>query len=54
MIGGAALAAQAIGEAARRDLPTEWGGADPAGARPAQRRINQRDDPGRRTSIRKP
>jgi hypothetical protein len=54
MIGGGALAGQAIGDAARRDLPPEWGGADPAGVRAVRRRVDQRDEAGRRSRIRKP
>ena len=32
MMDGSALAARAIGDAARRDLPSEWAGPAPPGA----------------------
>lgn len=46
MTGGSALAARAIGDVARRDLPSEWAGPAPAApqtapplAREAARRV---------------
>jgi hypothetical protein len=35
MMDGSALAARAIGDAARRDLPSEWAGPAPAAAQTA-------------------
>lgn len=32
MIGGSALASRAVGDTARRDLPSAWGGPDPSAA----------------------
>lgn len=54
MTGGAALAAQAIGGVARRDLASEWGGADPASRRDAARRLAPPREGGKRIAIRKP
>ena len=45
MIGRAALSAQAIGDASRRELASSWGGPDPrlarTVARPARERIRR-------------
>ncbi|MBB6427523.1 hypothetical protein [Sphingopyxis sp. JAI128] len=54
MITGAALASRAIGDTARRDLASEWGGPEPGGERsPSQRRQVVREA-GRRVTVRKP
>ena len=54
MIGGAALSARALSDAARRDLSSEWGGPEPGTARRAEQFIRIARDAGRRVTIRKP
>lgn len=51
MIGGQALSSRAIGDATRRDMPSEWGGPEPAATQsplPIARRT------ARRVTVRKP
>lgn len=51
MIDGSALSARALGDAARRDLASEWSGPDPAGA---QTPLPVPRDSCRRMVVRKP
>jgi hypothetical protein len=51
MIGGAALASRAIGDVARRDLASEWGGPAPA---PSGDALPVARQPTRRVTPRKP
>lgn len=51
MIAGSALASRAIGDVARRNLPSEWGGPEPA-ARQVTVAIGR--EPHRRMAVRKP
>ena len=51
MIAGSALGSRAIGDAARRDLPSEWGGPDPAAV---QAVLPVARESGRRVTMRKP
>lgn len=51
---GAALASRAIGDAARRDLVSEWGGPEPAAGRSVSRGIAIIRDASRRVAVRKP
>lgn len=51
MIGGAALASRAIGDAVRRDLATSWGGPDPRGRQIA---LPIAREGARRLTVRKP
>jgi len=54
MIPGSALASRAIGDVARRDLASEWGGPDPGAGRSAERGMQVSRDTGRRAIVRKP
>ena len=54
MMAGLPLSSQAIGDAGRRDLPTEWGGPVPDAARIAERRTRADTAGERRIAIRKP
>ncbi|MGN7930009.1 hypothetical protein [Sphingopyxis sp. 22461] len=51
MIAGSALASRAVGDAQRRDLPSEWGGPEPAAAQTA---VPVAPEPRRRMAVRKP
>ncbi len=51
MIGGSALASRAIGDAARRDLASEWAGPEPAGPQTAPQLAREA---ARRVTLRKP
>lgn len=51
MTGGSALSSRAIGDVARRDLTSEWGGPEPAGPQAA---IPAERQPPRRVTLRKP
>ncbi|WP_156377361.1 MULTISPECIES: hypothetical protein [unclassified Sphingopyxis] len=51
MIAGSALASRAIGDAQRRDLPSEWGGPEPAAA---QTTAPVAPETRRRVAVRKP
>ncbi|MEQ8311696.1 MAG: hypothetical protein RIA72_13450 [Sphingopyxis sp.] len=51
MIGGSALASRAIGDAARRDLASEWAGPEPAGS---QTTLPLARETARRVTLRKP
>lgn len=51
MTGGQALASRAIGDVARRALASEWGGPEPAAARPV---ITAPTATRRRAIVRKP
>jgi hypothetical protein len=51
MIGGPAIGSRAIGDVARRDLASEWGGPEPAAA---QTPIATGKQPTRRVTLRKP
>ena len=53
MIAGAALASRAIGDAARRDLASEWGGPEPGGERSPLRHVQIAREAGRRVTVRK-
>lgn len=54
MIDGSALASRAIGDAARRELASEWGGPEPGADRSAPRMMRVVREPGRRVTVRKP
>lgn len=54
MIGGSALASRAIGDPARRDLATEWGGPEPAAAQIAVPVAQAAEKRSRRVTVRKP
>lgn len=54
MIAGAALAARALGDAARRDLASEWGGPEPGAPRSPTQNVRVTAEPGRRATPRKP
>lgn len=54
MIAGAAIASRAIGDAARRDLASEWGGPEPDGGRGPAQSVQVVREPGRRVTVRKP
>ncbi|WP_447750488.1 hypothetical protein [Sphingopyxis fribergensis] len=54
MIPGSALASRAIGDAARRDLASEWGGPDPGADRTPQQRVRIVRGLGRRVTVRRP
>lgn len=54
MIDGSALAARAIGDAARRDLASEWGGPEPGAERSALQGVRVVRETGRRVTVRKP
>lgn len=51
MIGGSALSARALGDAARRDLASEWAGPEPAAP---QTPLPVQADGDRRMVVRKP
>lgn len=51
MMGGSALSSRAIGDVARRDLASEWGGPEPAAPQTA---IMVGRQPPRRVTLRKP
>lgn len=51
---GLALSSQAIGDAGRRELPSEWGGAAPDALRIAVRHVRPRTPAERRVTTRKP
>jgi hypothetical protein len=51
MIDGSALAARAIGDVARRDLPSEWAGPEPAAPQTA---LPLAREAARRVTLRKP
>ena len=48
MIGGSALAARALGDAAGRDLASEWGGPEPGAGRSPMQGMRVARDPARR------
>lgn len=54
MIGGAALSARALSDAARRDLASEWGGAEPGAARRPEQTVRIVRDAGRRAIVGRP
>ena len=54
MIGGSALAARALGDAARRDMASEWGGPEPGAERSPVQGGRVASDPARRVTVRKP
>ncbi len=54
MIPGSALASRAIGDAARRDLASEWGGPEPGAERSPQQGVAVVREAGRRVTVRKP
>lgn len=54
MILGSALASRAIGDAARRDLASEWGGPEPGAERSPQQGVAVVREAGRRVTVRKP
>jgi hypothetical protein len=54
MIDGLALAARAIGDAARRELASEWGGPEPDARRRPPRAIPVIPESARRVTVRKP
>ncbi|WP_160328072.1 hypothetical protein [Sphingopyxis sp. H115] len=54
MIAGAALGSRAIGDAARRDLASEWGGPEPGGDRSPPQRVQVVREADRRVTVRKP
>ncbi len=54
MIGGAALSARGLSDAARRDLASEWGGPEPGAARRPEQAVRIIRDAGRRVTVRKP
>ncbi|HEY0596712.1 hypothetical protein [Sphingopyxis sp.] len=54
MIAGSALGSRAIGDVARRDLASEWGGPDPGAGRSPRQRARILRETGRRVSVRKP
>ena len=54
MMAGLPLSSQAIGDAGRRELSTEWGGAAPDAVRRSERRTCVVAAGERRVTIRKP
>jgi len=48
------LSSQAIGDAGRRELPSEWSGAAPDAARVAARHVRLDRQAARRMTVRKP
>lgn len=53
MIGRMALGSRAIGDTGGRELPSEWGGPEPAARRHGERQA-QTSETAHRTTVRKP
>jgi len=54
MTAGTPLSSQAIGDAGRRELASEWGGAAPDAARAAARHVRPEKPTERRVTVRRP
>jgi hypothetical protein len=54
MMGGSAMGSRAIGDVARRDLASEWGGPETGAERRPPQAVRVIPEPSRRVTVRKP